>query len=41
MNEENYCPFRFNGKCTLYPNEYNDGLCIGGGQCKYKSLANR
>ena len=41
MNEENYCPFSFNGKCTLYQNEYNGGLCIGGEQCKYQSLANR
>lgn len=41
MNEENYCPFSFNGKCTVYPSEHNDGLCIGGEQCKYKSSANR
>ena len=24
MEKGNYCPFSFNGKCTLYPNERND-----------------
>ena len=41
MEKGNYCPFSFNGKCTLYPNEYNDGLCIGGEQCKYRQSVNR